>query len=170
MRLVMIALVPILEIYWSEMVSLFPVNSKSQKETIWTVYLYFILSLFLFSFLLYFLLLPLYLIYIFSCFIRSQIKDTQPLEMTIWDPPFEEEPLSVVLTPPASEELKPSLILPTCVKDIKVRVTHVPSPGNICVQLLQFDGQLKRCPISSVHNCTLVLVDMLQSYCPIVSL
>lgn len=117
---------------------------------------------------------PLYSIFIFSCFIRSQIKDAQPLETTVWDPPFEEEPLSVVLTPapppPASEELKPSLILPTCVKDIKVRVTHVTSPGNIFVQLLQFDGQLKRCPISSVHNCTLVLVDMLQSYCPIVSL
>ncbi|XP_016093416.1 RING finger protein 17 isoform X2 [Sinocyclocheilus grahami] len=76
---------------------------------------------------------------------QSQIKDAQPLEMTVWDPPFEDEPLSVVLTPPpASEELKPSLILPTCVKDIKVRVTHVTSPGNIYVQLLQFDSQLKR--------------------------
>ncbi|XP_059355870.1 RING finger protein 17-like isoform X2 [Carassius carassius] len=82
---------------------------------------------------------------------QSQIKDTQPLETTVWDPPFEEEPLSVVLTPPpppppppVAEELKPNLILPTCVKDIEVRVTLVTSPGNIYVQLLQFDDQLKR--------------------------
>uniref|UniRef100_A0A8C1DMD7 Ring finger protein 17 n=1 Tax=Cyprinus carpio carpio TaxID=630221 RepID=A0A8C1DMD7_CYPCA len=77
---------------------------------------------------------------------QAQIKDTQPSETTVWDPPFEEEVLSVVPAPPppASEELKPSLILPTCLKDIKVRVTHVTSPGNICVQLLQFDSQLKR--------------------------
>lgn len=91
--------------------------------------------------------------FIFSCFIRAQIKDTQPSETTVWDPPFEEEVLSVVPAPPppASEELKPSLILPTCLKDIKVRVTHVTSPGNICVQLLQFDSQLKRCLTSLVH-------------------
>ncbi|RXN29007.1 RING finger 17 [Labeo rohita] len=77
---------------------------------------------------------------------QTQIKDTQPMETTVWDPPFEEETLSVALPPPppASEELQPSLILPTCLKDIKVRVTHVTSPGNICVQLLQFDSQLKR--------------------------
>ncbi|XP_048049667.1 RING finger protein 17 isoform X3 [Megalobrama amblycephala] len=76
---------------------------------------------------------------------QNQVKDTQPLEMTVWDPPFEEEVLSVVPTPPpASEELKPSLSLPTCLKDIRVRVTHVTSPGNIFVQLLQFDSQLKR--------------------------
>ncbi|ROI57083.1 RING finger protein 17 [Anabarilius grahami] len=76
---------------------------------------------------------------------QNQVKDTQPLETTVWDPPFEEEVLSVVPTPPpASEELKPSLSLPTCLKDIRVRVTHVTSPGNIFVQLLQFDSQLKR--------------------------
>ncbi|KAL1267800.1 hypothetical protein QQF64_033163, partial [Cirrhinus molitorella] len=77
---------------------------------------------------------------------QTQIKDTQAMETTVWDPPFEEGTMSVVLTPPppASEELQPSLILPTCLKDIKVRVTHVTSPGNICVQLLQFDSQLKR--------------------------
>lgn len=75
------------------------------------------------------------------------------METTVWDPPFEEETLSVALPPPppASEELQPSLILPTCLKDIKVRVTHVTSPGNICVQLLQFDSQLKRCLISLVY-------------------
>jgi len=82
---------------------------------------------------------------IFSCFTRIQVKDTQPLETTVWDPPFEEEVRPVVPTPPpASEELKPNLILPTCLKDIRVRVTHVTSPGNIFVQLLQFDSQLKR--------------------------
>ncbi|XP_067300010.1 RING finger protein 17 isoform X2 [Pseudorasbora parva] len=76
---------------------------------------------------------------------QIQVKDTQPLETTVWDPPFEEEVLSVEPTPPpASEELKPSLSLPTCLKDIRVRVTHVTSPGNIFVQMLQFDSQLKR--------------------------
>lgn len=90
--------------------------------------------------------------FIFCCFIRNQVKDTQPLETTVWDPPFEEEVLSIVPTPPpASEELKPSLSLPTCLKDIRVRVTHVTSPGNIFVQLLQFDSQLKRCLISIFH-------------------
>lgn len=75
---------------------------------------------------------------------QAQDKD-QPLETTIWDPPFEEE-LPVELTPlsPDSEELKPTLTLPTCLKDLRVRVTHVTSPGNICVQLLQFDCQLNR--------------------------
>ncbi|XP_077073070.1 RING finger protein 17 isoform X4 [Siphateles boraxobius] len=76
---------------------------------------------------------------------QIQVKDTQALETTVWDPPFEEEVRSVVPTPPpALEELKPSLSLPTCLKDIRVRVTHVTSPGNIFVQLLQFDSQLKR--------------------------
>ncbi|XP_021334643.1 RING finger protein 17 isoform X1 [Danio rerio] len=75
----------------------------------------------------------------------TQVRDAQPLETTSWDPPFEEEALPVVMTPSsASEELKPSLSLPSCLKDIRVRVTHVTSPGNICVQLLQFDNQLKR--------------------------
>ncbi|XP_055070435.2 RING finger protein 17 isoform X1 [Misgurnus anguillicaudatus] len=71
---------------------------------------------------------------------RTQDKDHQSPETL-----FQEE-LSVNLIPPSpdSEELKPTLILPACLKDLKVRVTHVTSPGNICVQLLQFDSQLKR--------------------------
>ncbi|XP_056611045.1 RING finger protein 17 isoform X1 [Triplophysa dalaica] len=71
--------------------------------------------------------------------------DLPSLETTVWDPPFEEE-LHVELTSPSpdSEELKPTLTLPTCLNDIRVRVTHVTSPGNICVQLLQFDCHLNR--------------------------
>lgn len=80
-----------------------------------------------------------------SSFFRAQDEDPQPPETTVWDPPFEEE-LTVELTlpSPGSEELKPTLTLPTCLKDLRVRVTHVTSPGNICVQLLQFDCQLNR--------------------------
>lgn len=92
--------------------------------------------------------------FISFCFIRTQVKDAQPLETTAWDPPFVEEALPVGMTPSssASEELKPSLSLPSCLKDIRVRVTHVTSPGNICVQLQQFDNQLKRFLIPSIHT------------------
>ncbi|KAF7709854.1 hypothetical protein HF521_016704 [Silurus meridionalis] len=37
-----------------------------------------------------------------------------------------------------------SLTLPAVLKDVKVRVTHVTAPGNIFVQLLQYDPHLKR--------------------------
>ncbi|XP_053090427.1 RING finger protein 17 isoform X2 [Pangasianodon hypophthalmus] len=74
-------------------------------------------------------------------------KKPVPLEHTVWDPPLVEEgpsqsePTLPTLDPSA---LQPSLILPACLKDVKVKVTHVTSPGNICVQLLQYDTQLKR--------------------------
>ncbi|XP_052004314.1 RING finger protein 17 [Xyrauchen texanus] len=73
---------------------------------------------------------------------RTQVNVPKPLVATVWDPPFEEKVLPEQT--PASEELQANLSLPTCLKDLRVRVTHVTSPGNICVQLLQFDGQLKR--------------------------
>ncbi|KAK2850477.1 hypothetical protein Q7C36_009260 [Tachysurus vachellii] len=75
-------------------------------------------------------------------------KKSLPLEHTVWDPPLVEEspcrsePTSATLDP--STAMQPSLILPACLKDVKVKVTHVTSPGNICVQLLQYDTQLKR--------------------------
>ncbi|TRY97078.1 hypothetical protein DNTS_027273, partial [Danionella cerebrum] len=73
---------------------------------------------------------------------RTQIKDSHLKEPTAWDPPFEEEAVSVVTA--ASEELKASLGFPHDLKDVRVRITQVTSPGNIYVQLLQFDNQLNR--------------------------
>ncbi|KAK3543926.1 hypothetical protein QTP70_031835 [Hemibagrus guttatus] len=74
-------------------------------------------------------------------------KKCLPLEHTVWDPPLVEEgpsqsePMLPTLDP---STIQPSLTLPACLKDLKVKVTHVTSPGNICVQLLQYDTQLKR--------------------------
>lgn len=95
-----------------------------------------------------------------SCFFRAQDKDKH-LEPTVWDPPFEDElPVELIPLSPNSEELKPTLTLPTCLKDLRVRVTHVTSPGKICVQLLQFDCQLNRSQHFSTlkahfYNCNL---------------
>lgn len=78
---------------------------------------------------------------------RVSAKKSLPLEHTVWDPPLVEEgpsqsePMLPTLDPMA---IQPSLTLPACLKDLKVKVTHVTSPGNICMQLLQFDTQLKR--------------------------
>lgn len=69
-------------------------------------------------------------------------------ERAVWDPPLVDEGSTQsesALPAVDASVLQPSLTLPTCVKDVKVKVTHVTSPGNICVQLLQFDTQLKRC-------------------------
>ncbi|KAM3843321.1 RING finger protein 17-like [Diretmus argenteus] len=41
-------------------------------------------------------------------------------------------------------EFQPQLQLPVCLNELKVRVTHVSSPGSFCVQLTQNDSQLKR--------------------------
>ncbi|XP_035378869.1 RING finger protein 17 [Electrophorus electricus] len=79
----------------------------------------------------------------------KQVLVTEPplLETVVWDPPLDESPLAagepVPLIPDPSE-VQPNLTLPTSLKDLRVRVTHVTSPGNICVQLLQSDAQLKR--------------------------
>ncbi|TSO88057.1 UDP-glucose:glycoprotein glucosyltransferase 2 [Bagarius yarrelli] len=70
-----------------------------------------------------------------------------PLEHTVWDPPLIEEdqshsePLLPNLEP---SKIQPNLTLPDFLKDVKVKVTHVASPGYICVQLLQYDTQLNR--------------------------
>lgn len=75
-------------------------------------------------------------------------------EYTVWDPPLVEDCPPTALQPSIDHSalqptvdasaLQPSLTLPTCFKDLKVKVTHVTSPGNICVQLLQYDTRLKR--------------------------
>ncbi|KAI4883302.1 hypothetical protein NFI96_024399 [Prochilodus magdalenae] len=78
---------------------------------------------------------------------QAPLKEPSPLEATVWDPPLHEVGLSPAEpVSPADEpsELQLSLTLPSCLKDLRVRVTHVTSPGHICVQLLQFDTQLKR--------------------------
>lgn len=79
---------------------------------------------------------------------RVSPKEALVSEHTVWDPPLvEESPCRSEPEPPSvdpSSALRPSLTLPACLKDVKVKVTHVTSPGHICVQLLQYDAQLKR--------------------------
>ncbi|XP_066515658.1 RING finger protein 17-like isoform X2 [Hoplias malabaricus] len=80
---------------------------------------------------------------------QAPLNEPPPLEAAVWDPPLnEEKPMlhSAEPMPPVDEtsELQLDLTLPACLKDLRVRVTHVTSPGFICVQLLQFDAQLKR--------------------------
>uniref|UniRef100_A0A673WF16 Ring finger protein 17 n=1 Tax=Salmo trutta TaxID=8032 RepID=A0A673WF16_SALTR len=84
-------------------------------------------------------------------------KDTQApvVDTTVWDPPLEgllgdSEPAPTSLgqeTPEQDQdpqEIQPYLMLPTNLKDLRVRLTHVVSPGSFYVQLLQMDTQLKR--------------------------
>ncbi|KAK6309769.1 hypothetical protein J4Q44_G00196500 [Coregonus suidteri] len=91
-----------------------------------------------------------------ACFKKGiKSKDTQApvVDTTVWDPPFEgllgeSEPAPASLgqeTPEQDpQEIQPYLMLPSNLKDMKVRVTHVVSPGSFYVQLLQMDTQLKR--------------------------
>ncbi|XP_017324761.1 RING finger protein 17 isoform X1 [Ictalurus punctatus] len=81
--------------------------------------------------------------------LSKQVPPKKPLppENTVWDPPLMEEgpsPSEPMLPAVDPSPLLSTLTLPTCLKDLKVRVTHVTSPGNIYVQLLQYDTQLKR--------------------------
>ncbi|KAF4086779.1 hypothetical protein AMELA_G00088320 [Ameiurus melas] len=81
--------------------------------------------------------------------LRKQVstKKPPPLENTVWDPPLMGEgpsPSEPTLPAVDPSPLLSTLTLPTCLKDLKVKVTHVTSPGNIYVQLLQYDTQLKR--------------------------
>uniref|UniRef100_A0A3B4DBK2 Ring finger protein 17 n=1 Tax=Pygocentrus nattereri TaxID=42514 RepID=A0A3B4DBK2_PYGNA len=78
---------------------------------------------------------------------QTQLKDPPPLEAAVWDPPLDEvtsSPAELTSHTDEPSELLLSLILPTCLKDLRVKVTHVTSPGHIYVQLLQFDAHLKR--------------------------
>ncbi|XP_036430958.1 RING finger protein 17 [Colossoma macropomum] len=78
---------------------------------------------------------------------QAQLKEPPPLEAAVWDPPLDEVASSPAEPAPHTDspsELQLNLTLPACLKDLRVRVTHVTSPGHICVQLLQFDAQLKR--------------------------
>ncbi|XP_076857432.1 RING finger protein 17 isoform X2 [Brachyhypopomus gauderio] len=78
------------------------------------------------------------------------LTEPSPLEKSVWDPPLVESG-SAAVEPAVSEPLgpdltgvQPNLTLPTSLKDLRVRVTHVTSPSNIFVQLVQSDAQLKR--------------------------
>ncbi|MBN3308188.1 RNF17 protein, partial [Amia calva] len=72
----------------------------------------------------------------------------------VWDPPIEEngeipepDPTTMGFLAQGEQEnlpINPDLELPDSLKDIRVKVTHVKSPGSFFVQLLQTDGQLKR--------------------------
>lgn len=79
-------------------------------------------------------------------------------EVSVWDPPLE----SVEAEPSALEtsdgiQLSPSIIIPANQKDIEVRVTHVTSPANICVQLVQYSRQLKRYRRGNVIGTTVIV-------------
>uniref|UniRef100_A0A8B9JI58 RING finger protein 17 n=1 Tax=Astyanax mexicanus TaxID=7994 RepID=A0A8B9JI58_ASTMX len=91
------------------------------------------------------------LLYTFFPCLRVQLKEIPLPDTAVWDPPLSEEHKSPdeLLPPPPPPTVEPpelqvTLNLPACLKDLRVRVTHVTSPGHICVQLLQFDNQLKR--------------------------
>uniref|UniRef100_A0A4W5RKN9 Ring finger protein 17 n=1 Tax=Hucho hucho TaxID=62062 RepID=A0A4W5RKN9_9TELE len=84
-------------------------------------------------------------------------KDTQApvVDTTVWDPPLEgllceSEPAPASMGQETQEqdqdpqEIQPYLMLPANLKDLRVRLTHVVSPGSFYVQLLQMDTQLKR--------------------------
>lgn len=82
---------------------------------------------------------------------RTSPQEPSSDEKSVWDPPLEELEISVSepeLGTIDSAKERPDLTLTSCLKDVRVRITHVTSPGNICVQLLQFDSQLKRYPPS----------------------
>ncbi|KAM3850456.1 RING finger protein 17-like [Diretmus argenteus] len=64
----------------------------------------------------------------------------------VWDPPIEDLLAAEGKSDRDQEplEFQPQLQLPVCLNELKVRVTHVSSPGSFCVQLTQNDSQLKR--------------------------
>ena len=70
-------------------------------------------------------------------------------DAVVWDPPFEAllgegESESPERAGDEARELQPRLVLPPSLKDLRVRVTHVSSPGSFHVQLACSDGQIKR--------------------------
>ncbi|XP_036401470.1 RING finger protein 17 [Megalops cyprinoides] len=82
---------------------------------------------------------------------RKGMKPQAPtVETDIWDPPFEGlvEGGGPELDLPSEDgdtlDLQPNLQLPKNLKDLRVRVTHVASPGSFFVQLLQMDNHLKK--------------------------
>ncbi|KAJ8013110.1 hypothetical protein DPEC_G00049880 [Dallia pectoralis] len=92
-----------------------------------------------------------------ACFKEGSQDILAPaVDTVVWDPPFESGLLGASksdATPPGQEtpehnkapdEVQPNLTLPVCLKDLKVRVTHVISPGCIYVQLLHMDNHLRR--------------------------
>nr|XP_020474573.1 RING finger protein 17 isoform X3 [Monopterus albus] len=69
-------------------------------------------------------------------------------EPAIWDPPL------TLSSEPELVDIQPDLWLPSQLKDLKVRVSHVNSPSSFYVQLTQYDSQLKRmCEL--VKECAL---------------
>lgn len=68
-------------------------------------------------------------------------------ETPVWDPPIdrEEESLEPRPLPPVSQDAEPcpQLQLPTNLENVKVKVTHVTSPGSFYVQLVHNNALLK---------------------------
>ncbi|XP_012993452.1 RING finger protein 17 isoform X2 [Esox lucius] len=94
-----------------------------------------------------------------ACFkkgVRSQDTQAPAVDTVVWDPPFESGLLGESKSdaaPPGQktpehnedlEKVQPNLTLPVSLKDLKVRVTHVVSPGSFYVQLLSMDHHLRR--------------------------
>ena len=95
-------------------------------------------------------------------------KDPKPCfeDPALWDPPldvlipFEEVSLSDSSSISDQGSLRdqaldtvdfqPNLELPACLNKLKVKVTHVNSPGSFYVQLTQNNIQLKRCVLWKV--------------------
>ena len=104
-------------------------------------------------------------------------KDTKPCaeDPPVWDPPLEglieseqekEEKESLPGSGSTSDQgslrdqaldtvdFQPNLELPACLDKLKVKVTHVNSPGSFYVQLTQNNIQLKRCVLWKVFSRT----------------
>ncbi|KAJ8352610.1 hypothetical protein SKAU_G00240860 [Synaphobranchus kaupii] len=91
-----------------------------------------------------------------ACFKKGVKPQAQVVDPAVWDPPFEgllEAEREVEAAEEAPEEaplqsdaqdLHTHIQILKNLKDLRVRVTHVCSPGSFYVQLLQMDKQLKK--------------------------
>ncbi|XP_059198689.1 RING finger protein 17 isoform X2 [Centropristis striata] len=95
-----------------------------------------------------------------SCSVKP--RDTGPPgdDSAIWDPPLD----ALDQTIPGDQdekllEFQPQLELPSQLKDLKVRVSHVNSPSSFYVQLIQHDSQLRRMCELVKKECALMKLE-----------
>ncbi|XP_061092080.1 RING finger protein 17 isoform X2 [Conger conger] len=90
-----------------------------------------------------------------ACFRKGVKPQAQVVDPAVWDPPFEGllegvrdgdtvAPEEETLLQSNAQDLHTHIQLPQNLKDLRVRVTHVCSPGSFYVQLLQMDKHLKK--------------------------
>ncbi|XP_035264204.1 RING finger protein 17 isoform X1 [Anguilla anguilla] len=93
-----------------------------------------------------------------ACFRKGVKPQALSVEPAVWDPPFEgllegegdgeavapETPAEEGPSQGDAQDLHTHIQLPKNLKDLRVRVTHVCSPGSFYVQLLQMDKHLKK--------------------------